>query len=253
MSIKTATAAGVATLEMARPQKKNALTHAMYDAMTAAVSAAEADEGVRALLIVGQPDVFTAGNDLEDFMQRPPANKDAPVYRFMRRLASFEKPAVAAVNGMAVGIGTTMLLHCDLVYVSTDAQFSMPFVRLGLVPEFASSLLLPQLMGHAKAAEKLLLGEPMTAAQAEACGIATAVLPPGEVVAHARQMAERFNLLPPAAVRATKRLMRSPWQRGIEEALQDEAAVFLERLASAEAKEAFAAFFAKRKPDFSKF
>jgi enoyl-CoA hydratase/carnithine racemase len=253
MTIKIATAAGVATLEMARPQKKNALTHAMYDAMTAAISAAEADESVRALLIIGQPDVFTSGNDLEDFMQRPPANEDAPVYRFMRCLASFEKPVVAAVNGAAVGIGTTLLLHCDLVYVSTDAQFSMPFVRLGLVPEFASSLLVPQVMGHAKAAAALLLGEPMTAGQAEACGIATAVLPPQEVVAHARQIAERFNFLPPAAVRATKRLMRAGWRRGIDETLRDEAAVFLERLASAEAKEAFAAFFAKRKPDFAKF
>ncbi len=253
MTINTGTAAGVATLEMARPLKKNALTHAMYEAMTAALSAAEADGGVRALLIVGQPGVFTAGNDLEDFMQRPPANEDAPVYRFMRRLASFEKPVVAAVNGAAVGIGTTMLLHCDLVYVSTDAHFSMPFVRLGLVPEFASSLLLPQIMGHARAAEKLLLGEPLTAAQAAACGIATAVLPPAEVVAHARHMAERFNLLPPEAVRATKRLMRAGWRRGIDAALRDEAVVFLERLASAEAKEAFAAFFAKRKPDFSKF
>jgi enoyl-CoA hydratase/carnithine racemase len=253
MTIKTATAAGVATLEMARPQKKNALTHAMYDAMTAAVSAAEADEGVRALLIVGQPDVFTAGNDLEDFMQRPPANKDAPVYRFMRRLASFEKPAVAAVNGMAVGIGTTMLLHCDLVYVSTDAQFSMPFVRLGLVPEFASSLLLPWRLGHARAAEKLLLGESISGAEAVATGLATAVLASSEVLPHARRMAERFNALPPGAVRDTKRLMRAGFSAAVAGAIQAESTIFSQRLRSPEAMEAMQAFFQKRRPDFSKF
>jgi enoyl-CoA hydratase/carnithine racemase len=253
MTIKTSTAAGVATLEIARPQKKNAITHEMYEAMTRAVAAAQDDAQVRALFIVGQPEAFTAGNDLEDFMRRPPQDKDAPVYRFMRSLAACEKPVVAAVTGLAVGIGTTLLLHCDLVYLSADAQLSMPFVRLGLVPEFASSLLLPHVMGHARAAGKLLLGEPMTAREAESCGIATAVLPPGEVVAHARRMAERFNALPPAAVRATKRLMRSPWRERIEQALQAEADIFRERLASPEAREAFSAFLAKRAPDFSQF
>jgi enoyl-CoA hydratase/carnithine racemase len=253
MTIKTSTAAGVATLEIARPQKKNAITHEMYEAMTRAVAAAQDDAQVRALFIVGQPEAFTAGNDLEDFLRRPPQDKDAPVYRFMRSLAGCEKPVVAAVTGLAVGIGTTLLLHCDLVYLSADAQLSMPFVRLGLVPEFASSLLLPHVMGHARAAAKLLLGEPMTAHEAEACGIATAVLPPGEVVAHARRMAERFNALPPAAVRATKHLMRCPWRESIDRALQAEADIFVERLASPEAREASGAFLAKRTPDFSQF
>jgi enoyl-CoA hydratase/carnithine racemase len=253
MTIKTATAAGVTTLEIARPQKKNAITHEMYEAMTAAVLAAENDPQARALLIIGQPEAFTAGNDLEDFMLRPPRDRNAPVYRFMRALAACEKPVVAAVTGLAVGIGTTLLLHCDLVYLSEDAQLSMPFVRLGLVPEFASSFLLPQLVGRARAAGKLLLGEPMTAREADACGLATAVLPASEVIAHARRMAERFNALPPAAVRATKRLMCAPWRERASEALDAEADVFLERLASAEAGEAFAAFLAKRKPDFSKF
>jgi enoyl-CoA hydratase/carnithine racemase len=252
-TIKTSTAAGVATLEIARPQKKNAITHAMYEAMTDALARAQSDAQVRAVMIVGQPDAFTAGNDLEDFMQRPPKDHQAPVYRFMRELAGCDKPVVAAVTGLAVGIGTTLLLHCDLVYLSADAQLSMPFVRLGLVPEFASSLLLPKVMGHARAAAKLLLGEPMTAAEAAACGIATAVLPAGEVVAYAHRMAERFNTLPPEAVRAAKRLMRDPWRDGVDRALRAEADIFLERLASAEAQEAFAAFFAKRKPDFSKF
>ena len=253
MTIKTTIAGGVATIEIARPQKKNALTIAMYDAMTAAIAAAVADDTVRALLIVGQPGIFTSGNDLEDFMQRPPTGEDSPVFRFMHALTACGKPVVAAVTGAAVGIGTTMLLHCDLVYVSEDARLSMPFVSLGLVPEFASSLLLPRLMGHAKAAEKLLLGEALTAAEAADSGIASAVLPADAVLAHARRMAERFNSLPPGAVRETKRLMRSSSQVATVYAMRAEAAVFAERLRSPEAKEAFEAFFARRKPDFSKF
>ena len=253
MTIHTTTADGVTTIEIARPQKKNALTIAMYDAMTDAIAAAMTDDAARALLIVGQPGIFTSGNDLEDFMQRPPTGEDSPVLRFMHALVACAKPVVAAVTGAAVGIGTTMLLHCDLVYVSADARLSMPFVSLGLVPEFASSLILPRLMGHAKAAEKLLLGEALTASEAADFGIASAVLPADAVLAHARRMAERFNSLPPGAVRETKRLMRSSSKDGILHAMRAEAAVFAERLRSPEAKEAFEAFFARRKPDFSKF
>ena len=253
MTIHTSIAGGVATIEIARPQKKNALTIAMYDAMTDAIAAAMADDAARSLLIVGQPGIFTSGNDLEDFMQRPPSGEDSPVFRFMHALAACAKPVVAAVTGAAVGIGTTMLLHCDLVYVSEDARLSMPFVSLGLVPEFASSLLLPRLMGYAKAAEKLLLGEALSAAEAADFGIASAVLPADAVLSHARRMAERFNSLPPGAVRETKRLMRLCSKDGILHAMRAEAAVFAERLRSPEAKEAFDAFFARRKPDFSKF
>jgi enoyl-CoA hydratase/carnithine racemase len=253
MTITVDTSGGVATIVIARPQKKNALTFAMYQAMTDAVTAAVADDAVRALLIVGQPGVFTSGNDLEDFKRRPPLSENSPVFRFMQVLAACDKPVVAAVTGLAVGIGATMLLHCDLVYISDEALLAMPFVSLGLVPEFASSLLLPQLLGHAKAAEKLLLGETFTAIEAVEFGIANAVLPAGEVLAHARAMAERFNALPPSAVRDTKRLMRSGSKDAIARAMQDEAAVFIERLRSPEAQEAFEAFFAKRKPDFSKF
>jgi enoyl-CoA hydratase/carnithine racemase len=253
MSIKTSTADGVATLEIARPQKKNAITLAMYEAMTAAIVAAVADDAVRALLVTGQPGIFTSGNDLEDFMQRPPTGEDSPVFRFMQVLAACDKPVVAAVTGAAIGIGTTMLLHCDLVYVSEEARFAMPFVALGLVPEFASSLLLPRLVGHARAAEKLLLGDPFTAAEAVDLGIASAALPAGEVLAHAHGMAVRLTHLPPGAVRDTKRLLRAGSKDGIARAMQAEAAIFAERLASPEAKEAFAAFFARRKPNFSKF
>jgi enoyl-CoA hydratase/carnithine racemase len=253
MTIRVDTSGGVALIEIARPQKKNALTLAMYRAMTDAITAAMADSSVRALLIAGQPGVFTSGNDLEDFMQRPPSGEDSPVFRFMQVLAACEKPVVAAVTGMAIGIGATMLLHCDLVYVSDAAHLAMPFVSLGLVPEFASSMLLPQLLGHARAAEKLLLGETLTATEAVQFGIANAALPAGDVLPHARKAAERFNALPPGAVRDTKRLMRAGSKVQIARAMQAEAAIFAERLKSPEAQEAFAAFFAKRSPDFSKF
>ena len=260
MSIKTAILNGVCTIEIARPEKKNALTVAMYQAMAAALTAATADASVRAVLITGQPGAFTSGNDIEDFMSRGVATHaegkdpmDSPVFVFMRALLSCDKPVVAAVTGAAIGIGTTMLLHCDFVYVSDEARLAMPFVSLGLVPEFGSSLVVPQLMGHRRAAEKLLLGEPFTAEQAVDCGIANAVLPAGEVMGHARRVAERFNQLPPGAVREAKRLLRSPLHETILATIRTEAEIFGRRLRSPEAMEAFQAFFQKRKPDFSKF
>ena len=254
MTIRTATLNRVLTIEIARPEKKNALTQAMYTAMADALIAATADASVRAVLITGQPGIFTSGNDIEDFMQRPPQGDGMPpVARFMNALLDCDKPVVAAVTGAAIGIGTTMLLHCDLVYVSDEARLAMPFVSLGLVPEYASSLVLPALMGHAKAAEKLMLGEPFTGSDAVDCGIANAVLPAGEVVNHARRMAERFNALAPTAVRETKRLMREPLRARIREVMATEGALFGSRLRSPEAMEAFQAFFQKRKPDFSQF
>jgi enoyl-CoA hydratase/carnithine racemase len=257
MSIKTATLNGVATIEIARPEKKNALTVAMYQAMTDALHAAQADAAVRAVLITGQPGVFTSGNDIDDFMNRPPAggidSPDSPVVLFMKALYGFEKPVVAAVTGAAIGIGTTMLLHCDFVYVSDEARLAMPFVSLGLVPEFASSLIVPRLMGHVRAAEKLLLGDPFTGADAVEFGIANAVLPAGEVVNHARRIAERFNSLPPGAVRESKKLMRASATPAVMAAIQAENQQFAARLTSPEAREAFTAFFQKRKPDFTQF
>jgi len=250
MTIKTATTDGVTTIEIVRPEKKNALTVAMYQAMTEAVTVAVADSAVRALLITGQPGVFTSGNDLEDFLQRPPGDESSPVFGFMQALCACDKPVVAAVNGAAIGIGTTLLLHCDLVYVSEAARFSMPFVALGVVPEFASSFILPQLLGHVRAAEKLLLGEPFGGAEAVALGIANGVLPPEEVLAHARRAAERFNHLPLGAVRDAKRLMRAGTKAAVASALQAESAVFVQRLRSPEAREALQAFLQKRKPDF---
>jgi enoyl-CoA hydratase/carnithine racemase len=258
MHIKTATLNGVLTIEIARPEKKNALTVAMYADMAAALRSAQSEGAVRAVLITGQPGVFTSGNDIEDFMARPPGQggseaQDSPVFQFMRALLECDKPVVAAVTGAAVGIGTTMLLHCDFVYVADDARLAMPFVALGLVPEYASSLLVPQLMGYRRAAEKLLLGDPFTAEQAVECGIANAVLPASEVTSHARRVAERFNALPPAAVRESKRLMREHQRAEILETIGTEGELFARRLGSPEAKEAFQAFFQKRKPDFSRF
>ena len=264
MSIKTATLNGVATIEIARPEKKNALTVAMYQAMTDALMAAKADPAVRAVLITGQPGIFTSGNDIEDFMSRGTGgggggggegseDSESPVFKFMRALLDCDKPVVAAVTGGAIGIGTTMLLHCDFVYVSDEARLAMPFVSLGLVPEFGSSLVVPQLMGHRKAAEKLLLGDPFTPEQAVECGIANAVLPASEVVNHARRIAERFNALPPGAVREAKQLMRGPLHQQTLQTIRTEGEIFARRLRSPEAMEAFQAFFQKRKPDFSKF
>jgi enoyl-CoA hydratase/carnithine racemase len=253
MSIKTATLNGVATIEIARPEKKNALTIAMYQAMADALRAAAADPAVRAALITGQPGVSTSGNDLEDFMQRPPQGLDSPVAQFMRALLEFDKPVVAAVTGAAIGIGTTMLLHCDFVYVSDEARLATPFVSLGLVPEYASSLLMPALMGQRRAAERLLLGDPFTAEVAVEYGLANAVLPAGEVVNHARRVAERFNALPPSAVQQTKQLMRRATREAVLQTMQIEGEIFAKRLRSPEATEAFQAFFQKRKPDFSKF
>ena len=253
MSIKTATLNGVATIEIARPEKKNAITGAMYLAMASAVTAAVADPAVRALLITGQPGIFTSGNDIEDFMQRPPADTDAPPFVFMKALLACDKPVVAAVTGAAIGIGTTLLLHCDFVYVSDEARLAMPFVNLGLVPEFASSLILPQLLGNVRAAEKILLGDPFTGAEAVECGIANAVLPASEVAPHARRVAERFNALPPGAVQESKRLLRRGRSQAVLETIAIESEIFARRLRSPEAQEAFSAFFQKRKPDFSKF
>jgi enoyl-CoA hydratase/carnithine racemase len=255
MTIRTATLNGVATIEIARPEKKNAITLAMYGELAEAFRRATEDRAARAVLLTGQPGIFTSGNDVEDFLNAPPRTGDAdpPSHAFMRALMDCDKPVVAGVTGAAIGIGTTMLLHCDLVYVSDDARLAMPFVALGLVPEFASSVLAARTMGQRRAAEKILLGDPFSGADAVEMGIANAVLPSAEVVPHARRVAERFNLLPPGAVRETKKLLRRADRATLDEAIRLETGVFAERLQSPEAKEAFGAFLGKRKPDFSRF
>ena len=253
MDILIERAGGVLTIALNRPDKKNAITAAMYQEMADAFFEAEKDAAVRAVLIRGNGGSFSAGNDLEDFLKTPPVGDDAPVFRFLRAISSAEKPIVAAVAGAAVGIGTTMLLHCDLVYTADDARFALPFANLGLVPEFASSLLLPLVAGRVKAAEKILLGDPFTAEEAQEMRLVNAILPPGEVLNHARRVAERFSSLAPSAVRESKKLLRRGQQKLVQETMAVESELFGERLRGPEAQEAFQAFFEKRKPDFSKF
>jgi enoyl-CoA hydratase/carnithine racemase len=253
MSIGYEANQGVATLTIDRPAKKNAITGEMYEGLVDGLKKAAGDRAVRAVLITGAGNAFTAGNDLKDFSNPKFAEADSPVLTFMRTLAGYEKPVIAAVNGLAVGIGVTMLLHCDLVYVSDDATFSMPFTGLGLVPEFGSTYLLPLIAGRVRAAEKLLLGKPFPAAEAVVMGIANAVLPAASVQGHARKVAEAFAALPPGAVRDTKRLLRQAEDAAVQDAIRREAAHFGPRLAGGEAREAIAAIIEKRPPDFSKF
>ncbi|HEY4219727.1 MAG TPA: enoyl-CoA hydratase [Myxococcota bacterium] len=251
--IVRAVSGGIATITFNRPEKKNAFTHAMYEAAIKALEEAAADKSVRCVLLTGAGNAFTSGNDLYDFMNNPPSSSDSPVLRFLRTIIDYEKPIVAAVNGAAVGIGVTMLLHCDLVYASDDAKFTAPFVPLGLVPEGASSFLLPRIAGLAKANEILLLGEPFDAKFAVAAGVVARAMPGAELAAFARAKAERIAALPAASLRATKALLRGKLRDRVHGALNDEAAVFGPRLSSPEAVEAFTAFFEKRKPDFSQF
>jgi enoyl-CoA hydratase/carnithine racemase len=257
MEILSSKADGILTIEFNRPERKNAITSAMYQTLADAINAAETDNEVRAILIAGKPEIFTAGNDLEDFMKTTAtytgAFADRPVFQFMRALSGSAKPVVAAVSGLAIGIGTTLLMHCDLVYAADSTKFSVPFTQLGLCPEFGSSLLMPLAGGHARAAEKLMLGEPFTAQEAYDMGIVSKVLPAADVLDHARAQAAKLVALPAASIRTTKRLMTSSRKAQLEAIIAEESKLFFEMLQGAEAKEAFTAFFEKRKPDFTKF
>ncbi|SEN12437.1 Enoyl-CoA hydratase/carnithine racemase [Pseudomonas sp. ok272] len=234
---------GLLTLRLNRPDKKNALTRAMYSQLADALQQADSDPGINAILITGSHTCFTAGNDIGDFLQEPPSDLTSPVFQFMRSLLECRKPVIAAVAGAAVGIGTTLLLHCDLVYISVDAKLRMPFVNLGLCPEFGSSLILPRLLGQAKAAELLLLGEGFNGEQAAAWGIATQALPNGEAAfAKAREMALRFDTLPPEAVRISKQLMKAPDRELLRKVVEDEGKLFVQRLRSPEAVAALMGF-----------
>lgn len=242
----------VAVIELSRPEKKNALTAEMYAALAAALVGAGADAGVRAILLRGTKDCFTAGNDLQDFLQRPPGAK-SPTWKFFEVLPALEKPVVAAVNGPAVGIGTTLLLHCDLVYAAPGARFQLPFVPLGVVPEFGSTFLLPLLAGYQRAAELLLLGQPFTAEKALQVGIVTEVVPEDALMQKAETVAGALAALPRESLRLAKRMMKARYAGNVHEAIAEESAAFVDRLASPEAKEAMSAFLEKRKPDFSRF
>ena len=236
-----------------RRDKRNALTEAMYLALADALDSADADAGVRVIVLHGSEDAFTAGNDITDFLANPPRNDDSGVARFLRALVVASKPLVAAVAGPAVGIGTTLLLHCDLVYAADNAKFALPFVSLGLCPEGASSYLLPVLAGYQRAAKLLLLGEPFDAATARELGLVTEIVAPTELMNAASGAARKLAALPPSSVRVTKALLKRGLRRGIDEHMAEEARHFIERLDSPEAKEAFSAFLEKRPPDFGRF
>jgi len=252
VDILTSKKNGIVTITFNRPDKKNAITVAMYQTIVNALNDAEHDAEVRAILFTGN-EIFTAGNDLDDFLRNPPQNTESPVYQFIQNLSHATKPVIAAVSGLAVGIGTTLLLHCDFVYAADNAKFSMPFTKLGLCPEFASSLLLPQISGYQRAAEKLMLGEAFSAQEACEMGFVNKVLPPADVLAFAQAQAAKLVALPTSSLRATKRLMKGKQIAAIEAKIEEESKLFSEMLLSMEAKEAFTAFFEKRKPDFTKF
>ena len=243
----------ILTVRIDRPTKKNALTVGMYDALTAALTAATDDQEIRVFLLTGTSDCFTAGNDLGDFLEQPPTSQDSPAMRFLEALRMFPKPLVAAVNGVAIGIGTTLLLHCDLVYAGESAQFRLPFVDLGIVPEAASSLLLPQHLGQRAAAELLMLAEPFAAGVAQACGLVNQVLADAEVEPYARRQAVKLAAKPPTALRLTKQLMKRATAQAMAEAMAAEGDCVIRQLQGPEASEALNAFRQKRPPDFSRF
>jgi enoyl-CoA hydratase/carnithine racemase len=243
--------AGVMTITFNRLDKKNSITSTMYAAMADAVAQAGADPSVRVVVFQGHESIFSAGNDIGDFLNQPPSTQESPVFRFLRGIATFEKPLLAAVAGPAVGIGTTMLFHCDLVYAGDNAAFSMPFVNLGLCPEAASSLLAPKMFGYHRAAEALLMGEPFFAEAAQEVGLVNRVVPPTEVNGYAQAQARKLAAKPLSSLIATKRLMKGD-QQAVLQKMDEEGQSFGRMLREPAAQEAFGAFMEKRKPDFSK-
>lgn len=238
---------GVIEIRLDRARKKNALTGAMYGEITAALRDASSRADIGCVLLTANGDTFCAGNDIKDFL----GGGTASAMEFIHAIAAFDKPIVAAVNGLAVGIGTTMLLHCDLIYAAPAARFAAPFASLGLVPEAASSLLLPARIGWAKAAEMFLLGQPMDAEAANLAGLITAIVPADALDAHARGKAQALVAMPRQALAATRRLVKGG-PATVEAAMAAEEAVFATALAGPEAREAFTAFVEKRAPDFKR-
>ena len=241
----------VLELRFNRPDRKNAITGAMYSALADALGDAERDESIRVVTLSGSEGTFTAGNDLRDFQQAAPGEAERPVARFLEAISTFPKVLVAGVAGPAVGVGTTMLLHCDLVLAAPSALFSLPFVDLGLVPEAGSSLLLPRLIGRQRAAKHLILGDPFDAETALGYGLVSEIVSEDELEARVGKIAARIAAKPPEAVRLTKRLLRED-AAAVRQRIAEESALFGERLQSPEAAEAFAAFFEKRPPNFSR-
>lgn len=250
-TIVTERSGAVQLIALNRPEKKNAVSLGMYDALTAAITQAEKDPVIRVMLIHGRGDSFTAGNDIGDFAHHPPTNTDSPPVRFFQAISQATKPIVAAVHGYAVGVGTTLLLHCDLVYASPDAQFRLPFVNLGLVPEAGSSFLIPRAAGHQRAAEALMLGTPLDAPTMHKLGFVTSIIPRESLLASAQAAAQALAQQPTEALQATKRLMKRATAATVALTIEVEAQEFLVLLRSPDAKVAFAAFLEKRPPRFA--
>jgi enoyl-CoA hydratase/carnithine racemase len=250
--IVTERSASILRVELNRPAKLNAMTAAMYLALADIFDEAAKDEGVRAVLWHGAGASFCAGNDLEDFLKNPPGPGESPQARLMHALLDFDKPLVAAVQGAAIGGGTTMLLHCDFVYAGESAKFQMPFINLAVVPEFGSSFAVAARIGHLRAAELILLGLPFDAGHAAELGLVTQVVPDQTLLATATETARKLATKPAGALQASKKLLKMPFREQIRAAMKSENEEFSKQVRSDDAKEAFTAFMEKRKPDFTK-
>jgi enoyl-CoA hydratase/carnithine racemase len=235
-----------------RPAKKNAMTMAMYTGLAELLNEADKDETISVVLLHGAGDCFTAGNDLEDFVKNPPGPGDSPQGRLISALIDFSKPLVAAVHGVAIGGGTTILTHCDFVFAADGTKFQVPFINLALVPEFGSSYLLPRQLGYLQAAELLMLGEPFSAARANELGLVTAVVAGPELMARATEIAQQLARKPASALRACKDLLKRPAREQLRQSVARETEEFAAHVRSADTKEAIAAFFEKRPPDFNR-
>lgn len=249
--ILISTEGAVTTITFNRLAKKNSLVPATYSALTEALREAASNDEVRVVVVQGDEAIFSAGNDLGDFANTPPTDADTPVWGFLEAIVNFPKPLIAAVCGPAVGVGTTMLLHCDLVYLGENAKLMMPFTDLGVCPEAGSSLLVPQLLGYRRAAEIFYFAEPILPEEAVRVGLANKVLPVAEVNAYAQEQAAKLAARPRTAILETKRLLKQGYNLGVKQQMQEESAAFTELLQGPAAKEAFAAFFAGRAPDFA--
>ena len=250
--IVTEHAAGILRIQLNRPTKRNAMTSAMYVALAGILNEAANDENTRVVLWHGAGDSFCAGNDIEDFLKNPPGPGESPQAKLMQALVNFDKPLVAAVQGAAIGGGTTMLLHCDFIYAGESTKFQMPFINLAVVPEFGSSSIVPARIGHVRAAELILLGTPFDAKRAAELGLVNQVMPDTDVMAKARETAEKLAAKPAAALQASKRLLKQPSREQVKAAMKAENEEFSVQVRSGDAKEAFTAFLEKRKPDFTR-
>jgi enoyl-CoA hydratase/carnithine racemase len=250
--IVTAHAGSILRIQLNRPAKRNAMTSAMYVALAGILNEAAKDDNTRVVLWHGAGDSFCAGNDLDDFLKNPPGPGESPQARLMEALVNFDKPLVAAVQGAAIGGGTTMLLHCDFIYAGESTKFLMPFVNLAVVPEFGSSCAVPARIGHVCAADLILLGAPFDGRRAVELGLVNQVLPDKDVLARATETAEKLAAKPAKALQASKRLIKQPFREQIKAAIKAENEEFSVQVRSDDAKEAFTAFLEKRKPDFAR-